>query len=140
MTTTLRSLLIGSAAFLFLPVSTADDPIQDRHLHEPAERVPGAVREHPERCQASILIRADEMQAAGMYEGTIESIGFDVFSPTGAVLRVFSCVWEPPPRVRSVPTGSPGSPRWDPPTTTDAAGWNDHVLDIPLSGTASRTW
>ncbi|MCB0809463.1 MAG: PKD domain-containing protein [Flavobacteriales bacterium] len=134
MTTTLRSLLIGSAAFLFLPVS-AQQTIQfgtGTSTNLP-NGFPAPYGNILNGARHQILIRADEMQAAGMYEGTIESIGFDVFSPTGAVLQGFQL------RLGTTTAGALGanwvtglSTHWGPTDHTDAAGWNDHVLDIPF--------
>lgn len=81
-----------------------------------------------------LLILASELQAAGMTDGTITSVAFNVQTPAGVPLQSFTIAL-------GTTTTSDLSlpPVWEqnlttvfgPTTHTDVSGWNTHILDVP---------
>ncbi len=81
-----------------------------------------------------ILIRASEMVAAGMTEGTIESIAFDVSVPAGTPLQDFQV------RMGTTTAQTVGNNYfgglttvWTSTAYSETAGWNTHVLLAPFN-------
>lgn len=80
-----------------------------------------------------LLIRASELQAAGMQAGTIQALAFQVIGPAGAPLEDFT--------IRLGTTEQPSLlPAWvdglavvyGPTTYIDIDGWNTHPFDTPF--------
>lgn len=82
-----------------------------------------------------ILIRASELTAAGMSAGNINSIGFDVVSPSGAIIQDLEIEMKHTTS-NSINNG------WDnnnltthfgPINHTDQSGWNQHQFHTPFN-------
>ena len=77
-----------------------------------------------------MLVRASELQAAGMSEGTISSVAFNVANAVGITLQSFSINIGPTTTVDLGTTWETGlSSVFGPTTHLDVQGWNTHMLD-----------
>lgn len=84
-----------------------------------------------------MLILASELQAAGMGEGTISSVAFNVETPAGVTLQSFSIALG----TTGATSFDPLNPAWEQGLTTvfgptahlDVSGWNTHVLGTPFT-------
>lgn len=77
-----------------------------------------------------MLIPASELQAAGMSEGTISSVAFNVANAVGITLQSFSISIGTTATTDLNPTWETGlSSVFGPTTHLDVQGWNTHVLD-----------
>lgn len=80
-----------------------------------------------------MLIRASELQAAGVMAGTIHSLGFLVLSPVGAVLEDLTLRIGTTTQMSLSGTWVDGlTTVYGPTTYTDMADWNTHVFDTPF--------
>lgn len=81
-----------------------------------------------------MLIRADEMVAAGMIPGDIVSVAFNVVNPAGAVLEGFTVSIGNTAASEMTEAWEQGlTPVWGPLDHTDVGGWNTHTFDTPFT-------
>ncbi|MBK6831453.1 MAG: PKD domain-containing protein [Flavobacteriales bacterium] len=79
-----------------------------------------------------LLILASELQSAGMAQGTILGLGFDVFAASGTVFNSFSISIGNTPVAALSGTWETGlSPAWGPLDFADLNGWTYHAFDSP---------
>lgn len=81
-----------------------------------------------------MLVRAEEMLAAGMVPGEIVSVAFNVVNPAGAVLEGFTVSIGNTAVNEMTQAWEQGlTPVWGPLGYTESSGWNTHVFDAPFT-------
>lgn len=82
-----------------------------------------------------MLVLASELQAAGMGEGTIYSVAFNVAASAGTPLQGFTVSIGTTALTALVGGQWVGglTPVWGPLTYTETGGWNTHTFDVPFA-------
>ncbi len=136
-----RPLLAGTALGLLLTAplrSTAQIPITvgTGTLVNSTNSYPAPYGNFANGSRHQMLILASELQAAGMGQGTITSLAFDVAAQAGVTLQSFSIALGTTTTNDLTPQPNAA---WETNLTTvfgptpvlDQAGWNTHVLAVP---------